>query len=187
MKITVLDRERWILTVTGILTPAECQEWIDLAEGIGFDSAPISTAFGFVHAPEVRNNTRVMLDDFDRAAALWTRVRDHVPEKRERSRVLGLNERFRLYRYDPGQYFRWHFDGAFERAPGERSLLTLMIYLNDGMKGGATEFDDVGAVVPETGKALFFQHAVRHQGAPVESGRKYVLRTDVMYRTPRSP
>jgi hypothetical protein len=30
--------------------------------------------------------------------------------------------------------------------------------------------------------ALVFEHPVRHQGAPVTAGRKYVLRTDVMYR-----
>jgi prolyl 4-hydroxylase len=182
VKVTVLDRERWILTVSELLSREECDAWIDLVEGIGFESAPISTAFGFVHAPEVRNNTRVMLDDVERSNSLWTRVREHVPEKREGWRALGLNERFRFYRYEPGQYFRWHYDGAFERSPKERSMLTLMIYLNDGAVGGATEFDDLGQVVPETGKALLFQHAVRHQGAPVESGRKYVLRTDVMYR-----
>jgi hypothetical protein len=41
----------------------------------------------------------------------------------------------------------------------------------------------VKVTVLETGKALFFEHDVRHQGAPVERGRRYVLRTDVMYRT----
>jgi len=182
VKVNVLDREHWVVTVDELLSREECNGWIELVEGIGFESAPISTAFGFVHAPEVRNNTRVMLDDVERAASLWERVREHVPEKREGRRAVGLNERFRFYRYEPGQYFRWHYDGAFERSPRERSLITLMIYLNDRMTGGATEFDDFGPVVPATGKALLFQHAIRHQGSPVESGRKYVLRTDVMYR-----
>jgi prolyl 4-hydroxylase len=30
--------------------------------------------------------------------------------------------------------------------------------------------------------ALVFDHQQVHEGAAVESGRKYVLRTDVMYR-----
>ena len=181
MKVTVLDRDCWVVTVSELLSKQECDEWIALAEGIGFSDAPITTAFGFVHAPEVRNNTRVMLDDVKRAAALWERVREHVPEKRDGWRVLGLNERFRFYRYEPGQYFRWHYDGAFQRSATERSLLTLMVYLNGGMEGGATQFDGLGDVVPEAGKALLFQNAIRHQGAPVERGLKYVLRTDVMY------
>jgi len=29
--------------------------------------------------------------------------------------------------------------------------------------------------------ALFFEHAIHHKGEPVLSGRKYVLRSDVMY------
>ena len=42
--------------------------------------------------------------------------------------------------------------------------------------------DGVTAVVPEQGMALVFVHAVLHRGAPVTRGRKYVLRSDVMYR-----
>jgi prolyl 4-hydroxylase len=182
MPVTVIDRARWVVTVTDLLGAKECQGWIDLAESIGFTSAPITTARGFVHRPEVRNNTRVMVDDTERAAALWERIREHVPARREHRDAVGLNERFRLYRYDPGEYFRWHFDGAFHRSDREASLLTLMIYLNDGFEGGDTEFADFGPVVPRRGLALLFQHAVFHQGAPVEKGRKYVLRTDVMYR-----
>ncbi len=123
-----------------------------------------------------------MIDDPERAKRLWERVREHVPAERDGARAVGLNERFRFYRYEPGEYFKWHFDGAFERSPVERSLLTLMVYLNEDCEGGATQFYDFGDVVPRTGMALFFEHDVYHQGAPVTSGRKYVARTDVMYR-----
>jgi hypothetical protein len=62
----------------------------------------------------------------------------------------------------------------------------LMIYLNSGFDGGETHFYDAdlqlrATVRPETGMALLFRHAQLHEGAPVISGRKYVLRTDVMY------
>jgi hypothetical protein len=33
-----------------------------------------------------------------------------------------------------------------------------------------------------TGHALLFQHRLLHEGCPVRSGIKYVLRSDVMYR-----
>jgi hypothetical protein len=187
---TVLCRERWIVTVSGVLTPAECRAWVDLGEAEGFGAAPITTAMGFVHAPHVRNNARVMLDDPARARALWAHVQPHVPAEREGWRAVGLNERFRLYRYEPGQYFRWHLDGAFVRSPREQSLLTCMVYLNDDCVGGETEFDDLTedgspcGVRPQTGKVLLFEHAVRHQGSEVLDGVKYVLRTDVMYRAP---
>jgi prolyl 4-hydroxylase len=183
MKRTLHERHA-IFTLEGVLAPRECDALIAFAEGVGFTNAPITTAFGFVMAPEVRDNTRVMIDDKPRAAELWSRLAPEVPRELGRWRATGLNERFRFYRYEPGQKFAWHRDGAFVRNERERSHLTMLLYLNDGFEGGATEIDlgDPLAVRPRPGSALFFAHAVRHQGARVTRGRKYVLRTDVMYR-----
>jgi len=53
---------------------------------------------------------------------------------------------------------------------------------------GATMFErgrDSMEVVPRTGMALVFYHKMLHEGAVVLKGRKYVLRTDVMYRRAR--
>ena len=55
-----------------------------------------------------------------------------------------------------------------------------MIYLNDDFEGGATRFMQA-AVKPVKGTALVFAHPLSHQGDPVTAGRKYVVRTDVMY------
>jgi hypothetical protein len=98
-------------------------------------------------------------------------------------RVVGINERFRCYRYTPGQRFALHADGTFARSREERSLLTFLIYLNQGMSGGETAFPEQGqCIVPQTGMALLFQHPILHEGCAVREGKKYVLRTDVMYR-----
>lgn len=183
MRCEVVSRDPYVATVRDVLSEAECRTWIAEMEGHGFEAAPITTGRGFVMAPSIRNNTRVMLDDVARAAALWERLAPFVPEEMGGWRAVGLNERFRVYRYEPGQYFRWHMDGAFRRSPREASLLTCMVYLNDeGLEGGATEFADFDRVLPETGKVLLFDHPLMHQGAPVVAGVKYVLRTDVMYR-----
>jgi hypothetical protein len=64
-----------------------------------------------------------------------------------------------------------------------------MIYLNEGFEGGETRFylprynGDTSkvSVVPETGMALCFVHELAHEGAAVIQGRKYVLRSDMMY------
>ncbi|MBW4546973.1 MAG: hypothetical protein KME25_21395 [Symplocastrum torsivum CPER-KK1] len=70
-----------------------------------------------------------------------------------------------------------------------------MIYLSDGFEGGDTRFyihqhylallekeavPDV-SVVPKNGMALCFRHELLHEGTRVIRGRKYVLRSDVMY------
>src|SRR5262249_2229028 len=134
---------------------------------------------------DVRDNARVIVDDLDLAAEWWRRAQAFLPADWFGWRALGVNERFRFYRYDPGQRFAAHTDGYFERDTGERSPFTLMVYLNEGFRGGTTNFflSRVPLVVqPRTGLALVFAHRQLHEGMPVEAGRKYVLRTDVMYQ-----
>ena len=85
-------------------------------------------------------------------------------------KAVGLNERFRFYRYDPGQRFARHTDGSFRRDNGEQSHFTFLVYLNDGFDGGATAFHENRAsllVTPERGKALVFYHRQLHEGMPV--------------------
>lgn len=183
-----------IFTIRGFLTADECAEQIARTERIGFGDAPITTSGGPVIYKEMRNNERVMFDDPDLAQRLWEKLQPFVDAERGSGwRAIGLNERFRFYRYDPGQQFAWHYDGSFDRSPAERSKLTFMVYLNDGFEGGATEFhlrlaggsledDPVTSVIPEAGMALLFDHRILHQGSSVVSGRKYVLRSDVMYQ-----
>ena len=167
----------------GVLEPEACAALIARLEAVGFADAPITTARGFVMRPDIRNNTRVIIDDVDLAATLWARVAPLVPPVMCGRRAVGVNERFRGYRYHPGQRFAPHYDGAFRRDAHEESVLTFMLYLNEGMTGGATVFHDFGVEVqPRTGRALFFQHAVLHEGAVIEQGVKYALRSDVMYR-----
>jgi prolyl 4-hydroxylase len=171
-----------VFTIADVFGPAECEAAIARAEQTGFDTAPITTGAGFVMRPEVRNNDRAMFDDVELAAELFARIRDMLPRRMCGRRPVGVNERFRCYRYMPGQQFKAHYDGAFQRSASERSELTFMIYLNDGFTGGQTVFHDFDVdVAPRRGMALLFQHEVLHEGRVVESGVKYVLRSDVMY------
>ena len=175
-----------IFTVPDFLSPEECEQYISHSENIGYKAAPITTASGFAMIPRIRNNTRVMLDDTLRAADLWQRIAPHVADPVMGCSALGVNERLRFYRYDPGEKFDWHFDGSYQRPNGERSLLTLMVYLNEGFEGGETRFNlqapyGYVKVAPKQGMALCFIHMVQHKGAAVIQGRKYVLRSDIMY------
>jgi prolyl 4-hydroxylase len=171
-----------VFTMADVFSPAECEATIVRTEQLGFEAAPITTGEGFVMRPDIRNNGRVMFDDAALSVSLFERIRDAVPKRLCARTPVGLNERFRCYRYEPGQRFAPHYDGAFQRNRRERSELTLMIYLNDGFTGGRTAFHDFDVdVAPRRGMALVFQHQVLHEGCAVESGIKYVLRSDVMY------
>lgn len=172
----------WI--VENFFTPSECQQWIDFAEEIGFEDAPISIGIGKeAIRKDIRNNNRAMIDDEDRAFLLWEKTKPHLPQMIYQRVAVGLNERLRFYRYDCGQEFKYHFDGSFRRPNGQQSLLTYMVYLNEDFVGGETTFlnSEETIVKPKTGMMLAFTHSILHQGSEVKSGRKYVLRSDVMF------
>ncbi|KAL3823229.1 hypothetical protein ACHAXA_003508 [Cyclostephanos tholiformis] len=149
---------------------------------------------------------------------------------------LGLNPRLRVLRYDANDddVFDPHFDATTRVTVGKReeemeeydenddeddvpvrgkttlsSLLTVLIYLNDGggvdFDGGETHFIDhdygdsassrhrhyrgVGGgtdatstrITPERGKVVVFEHDLYHMSGPLIFGTKYVLRTDVLF------
>ena len=170
-----------VFVIHEFLSPPECAEYILLGESIGFTDAPITTMTGFEMRKDIRNNTRVILDDPQLAERLWERAAPWFPPFRERQ-PIGLNERFRFYRYEPGQRFAPHFDGAYERSNGEFSQFSFLIYLNDDFAGGHTIFHRPPLDVnPKSGSVLAFYHPQLHEGAVLEQGVKYVLRTDVMY------
>lgn len=169
-------------TVDGVMSPGECAELIAEIDRRGPEAAPVTTSRGPVMMPDVRNNERVMIEDDALAAKLFARVADVMPARLFARRPVGANERFRCYRYQPGQQFAMHRDGAFRRSDREKSELTFMVYLNEGFGGGGTKFYDQDVTaVPKTGTALFFQHRLLHEGSVVTSGVKYVLRSDVMF------
>ena len=182
------DKTPRLFMLHDVLSAEECEHYVDLAETQGFRAAPITTALGPVMMPTVRNNTRVMIDSIPEAQSLWERVREHIPARWSElpaHEAVGLNERLRFYRYDPGQRFNVHRDGHFQRQNGERSFLTVLFFLNEGFKGGETrviEPSDAATITPRKGSVLFFEHSLLHEGATLIEGRKYVLRSDLMYR-----
>lgn len=180
MQRTDLIPDNLAFTLHPFLSPAECQERIAWSEAIGYADAPVTTSSGPVMIPDYRNNTRVMVDDLPLAAHLWRRFAPWAPPV-EGWVACGFNERLRYYRYDPGEFFAPHRDGAFIRSREELSLFTLLFYLNEGFTGGDTVLQQ-NPVRPATGLALCFVHRLIHASTTIVQGRKYVLRSDLMYR-----
>ena len=169
-----------IFIVPDFFTPEECRQYVSRSEAAGYESATIQTRKGPVLDITTRNNERLIVDNADLARELWLRLRGRIPLFLAGRQAIGINERFRFYRYDPGQYFAPHTDGSFRRENGEESRLTLLVYLNDDFEGGETAFADY-IVTPKRGMALAFRHELLHEGRVVDSGVKYVLRSDVMF------
>lgn len=185
----VLDPGK-VLVIHDFLSGEECGALIRRSEGLTYEPGTVAD----VVIEQVRNNERVLIDDVTLALDLFHRSAPFLPAHIEGHKLVGFNERWRFYRYGPGQTFKSHRDGSYMRMESwEESQLTFMIYLNDGMTGGETRFfADMEQVVqqrpylsvqPRAGMALAFLHSVWHEGAVVHSGQKYVLRTDVMYKS----
>lgn len=122
-------------------------------------------------------------------------VATHIDEKI--CRTLGIrvqySEGIQAQRYDVGQQFKAHWDyfppdtAVYRRLAGLRGnrTWTFMVYLNDGMEGGATRFTEIDyAVQPKAGKAVIWNNlladgtcntATMHAGEPVTRGHKLII------------
>ena len=134
-----------------VFSEDECKRLIEISEGLGYlkDAA--------VSLPrEVRHNDNVTwVTDEKTDQLIWQRVAhlsNSTPELFNHQRAVGINARFRFYRYSEGDFFKNHIDGAW---PGSRvinnelignayddrySQMTFLILLNDDFQGGATRF-----------------------------------------------
>jgi len=204
----LLEGDGRAMLLRNILSPSECCELIEQAEGFGLRSCGYSQ--------RIRITDRVSVMGEDLAAVLFERVRpylDDIEVWRDSSGVcwppgtrtdaksgmwspVGLNPCFRVCRYEPGGFFLPHFDGGFGYTEDHLSLKTFMLYLNDAFEGAPTTFynheqqhykePDPANVVyelhPERGACTIFNHMITHDGGTLVRGQKYILRSEVMYR-----
>ena len=194
-----------------VLSQGECDGIIALAEEVGFQRPERGGGIGSSSEGqgELPPDRMVWVTDLEWCDTVYRRMAGQLPYI-GRYRPIGINPRWRLYRYEPGFGLARHQDRSFKASAtdlagqlrydvlgdGSESLLTLLLYLNEGMGGGGTRlysigaartFTTVGEVTPRPGSALLFPHgasnpcSVWHAGVPVESGVKYIVRTDVVY------
>lgn len=180
MELKKVELNHGIFCIENVFTKDECKRLIFLSEEKGFEQAKINTVFGEKNFKTVRNNDRILFDDYELASSLFEKLKSYFPVEIDSWHPSGFNEKFRFYRYKGQQYFKWHVDGSFKRDYFEVSKLTILIYLNESYSGGETEFEEV-KISPKTGMALLFPHKLRHQGTPLIDGTKYILRSDIMY------
>ncbi|CAO3657979.1 unnamed protein product [Umbelopsis vinacea] len=192
-----------------VLSAAECDQVLSASEAIGYTpDVPIVGAASESVSVLAHNFFWLVDDDF--LGTIFDRCRPHFPKEIGGGAVMGVNARWRVYRYVPGAIYRPHIDGAwpgsgldpvdgtykYDMFGGTRwSRLTFLLYLNEEFEGGSTTFFlpaaqegmlEAHGVSPRRGSVLCFPHgntagSLLHEGSPVLSGAKYVARTDVLY------
>lgn len=175
-----------VLELEHFLSPEQCRELIQFAS-----SKPLSTStVGLSEdAGTYRRSKILWVHDSDLALAGW--ISD------ETARLSGYpkqhQELLQVVQYDVNGEFKEHHDACedvnssycstFNSFSGQRQC-TLLIYLNEDMEGGETEFPMLNLkITPRVGKAIFFWnvHADEnviaeslHRGNPVRSGMKWI-------------
>lgn len=131
-----------------VLTDRECERIIQITEAMGYsEDAPVTLPRSIRHNCNV---TWVVDESID--GAIWDRCKDLIDEQINGEVALGVNAKFRFYRYGAGEYFKPHSDGAW---PGSRvingrlhhdayedrwSQMSFLLFLSDGYTGGRTQF-----------------------------------------------
>ena len=134
-----------------VLSAEECQSLIELSETLGYlPDAAVSLPRRVRH-----NDNMVWVTDPATDDIIWQRVAHLLAQDAvdyNGCRPLGINARFRFYRYGEGDYFAFHTDGAWpgsrvvnkklvtDAYPDRYSCMTFLIFLSDDFDAGATRF-----------------------------------------------
>lgn len=120
----------------------------------------------------------------------------------------GVNPLMRFIKYENDGKLIPHYDWSYVQDDENRTLVTLLIYLESDCKGGYTRFikdeqkhlklvdrdlkdwenfiPDVSELIDyeyigQDGSAILFEHGVLHDSSELKEGTKIVLRTDLMF------
>lgn len=181
------------------VTPEQCDMLIDV-----FNNSEYHHVKNDGYSESYRDNYRVILDSEKLSEYFTTKITPFLDSEIDvnnddddfsnkgyyaeelsygRWKMDKLNPRFRLCMYENGGKFDAHQDGYYRINKNHQSLKTFMLYLNSDFDGGETRFlEDKFNIKPEKGMILVFNHAILHDGAQVLNGKKYIIRSDIMYK-----
>lgn len=186
MQVQLLSADPEVVLFGDFLSREEAGELIRLAEG------------HFVESKITCDKRGGCVSSYRSSATAYLPMTDltrNIAERGMRLAKLPYAENLQIVRYFPGQEFKPHLD-AFDPATsagrtelasygGRQRDATFLVYLNDGMEGGATRFERIGVQVqPSAGAALYWRNVgadgkidsrTLHQGLPVVSGVKYAV------------
>ena len=184
-------KENKLIEIENFLSENQCNFLINLIENLKFES------IDWEYPEKYRNNTRKVVFYEDLANYIWEKIESQLEHKdywnirpfgigtAGKWYPYGINSCIRFSKYEQLTNFDKHKDGAFVITDNNRSIFTLMIYLNtlDNYYNGETQFYEKNTAIkinPVAGKAVIFNHDIDHEGLETYKD-KYILRTDIMF------
>lgn len=176
-KLNALNDTSLVWIIPNVLSLDACQHWIQTAEDKGFMRANDG-----LPGKLKRHNARLILDLPELAAQVYEKVRHVVPQALIDLQPKEANKCLRFYKYLPGDFFKPHQDTDFFISPNFRSLLSVVVYLNDDYQSGELYLPATDRLIPPSpGQAVVFAHRMVHESRPILSGTKYAFRSDIIY------
>jgi hypothetical protein len=195
--------------IENLLSNDECQEILD-------KTANLYTNLKMEYLTSDRSAERFLNMNKSMATCIYDRIKHIVEEEHEKKHLkpygfgtdgkwmpTGINQCFRHSKYEsPSIGFTFHRDSCYVENLNLRSVLSLVIYLNDDFDGGETLFvksnaeRKIGQIVseeltegyeilykfkPRRGHAILFNHDIIHSGMPIHVGIKYIIRSDILF------
>lgn len=96
------DAGKLAFILLDVFTHEECEQWIKITEKRRYTPALLNLGAQSVLMTDIRNNDRCMIDDVDMAQTIFERIKSYLPNVWNNHHLVGLNERLRFLRYDPG-------------------------------------------------------------------------------------
>ena len=90
--------------LSNVLTASECKQLRRLSEAMGYRVEPAMNADASGR-PDRRNSSCVWIADESLWLPIWRRIAPHLPMDGDAGSALGLNHRWRFYRYEAGDDF----------------------------------------------------------------------------------
>lgn len=172
------------LIVENIFSKEDCKNLIYVSEHIGYTPASCYTVNGVEHFDfNMRKSLRCILDDVNVAKFIEEKIKDYIPQVYNEKKFHSVNERLRFLKYDGSGHFAKHVDGNYSDDK-RQSFITILIYLNEGYKGGFTRYylnNTMTTIIPKTGMICLMDQEIEHDVPELTEGIKYVIRTELMY------
>jgi hypothetical protein len=167
--------KKGIYTIPDFLSEEEC----DMYRNLVFH--PPEEATNFTDSGIFKNKKWI---DKELSSKFYTRLQTHIESS---SLALRANTLIMTGNYGSNEQFSMHTDTGlfYDKQNKEKSLWTLLIYLNDDYEGGHTIFYDdtwkqTHTIKPEKGKALFFDIDLWHRGDMLLSGTKQWIGCEII-------
>lgn len=90
-----------------------------------------------------------------------------------------INPNWRLVRCNINSKLTKHFDGVYVKSVDQKSIYTIMIYLQDS--DGDLKFNHNLQITPKCGRVVIFNQSLLHEGLENRNHIKYFIRSELMF------